>query len=389
MKEEFVQFLWSEGLLVPKDFTLADSRKGKVLARGSWNHNSGPDFKDAIIQIDKTTWVGHVEMHIKASEWYAHGHHLDGAYANVVLHVVVEHDTEVLDSNGRQLPVLVIPAELILPYERAYEKWIAQKGVLPCAQLFPSTPKSVVQVWISTMAEERYKHRVEFGWKILEATRGNVELTHWILLARIIAAPFNSDSMEMLMRRIPIILIRRKSWDWRSFEQWMMAISGLTEEKQSDYHEKVFGVEPMTRSQWTYGRLRPPSFPEERVRQLAWVFYSRMMEGSTKHFWNSNFWKGYTGKVKPGVSTLERWHLNMVPYLGLGSWQEGWTSVAEWKAMKPEKNRVTKMFESIGLTVSSALESQALLEIHQKYCGMKKCLNCAVGKYHLKAKEYD
>ncbi|KAB2809737.1 DUF2851 family protein [Phaeocystidibacter luteus] len=389
MKEEFVQFLWAEELILPSEFKLEDNRAGKVLARGKWNHNSGPDFKDAIVQIDRTTWVGHVEMHLKASDWFAHGHHTDPAYSNVILHVVVKSDAEVHDFQGRTIPVLVVPEEEVLSFQETYDRWLANKGILPCSGFLAATPGPLIQTWLMNMAEERYKRRVEFGWEVLESTKGNVELTHWILLARIMGAPTNSDSMEMLMRRLPIISIRRKTWSWDDFEKWVMAVSGLSGEMQTTYQQKVFGVEPMSKAQWTWGRLRPPSFPEQRVRQFAWVFYSRMIEGSQKLFWKTSFWEPFLTGRRPGKSTLETWHLNMVPYLGLGSWTEGWTSAEKWRELVPEKNHVTKIFEDIGLSLDSALESQALLEIHQEYCQMKKCLNCAVGKYHLIAKDYD
>jgi|GEM_PF-6296786 len=49
----------------------------------------------AKLQLDDIIWVGHVEMHCKGSDWYAHHHHLDAAFDNVVLHVVWEDDTPV------------------------------------------------------------------------------------------------------------------------------------------------------------------------------------------------------------------------------------------------------------------------------------------------------
>ena len=51
---------------------------------------------NAQVKIGNTTWAGNVEIHQKSSEWNKHRHTTDSAYNNVVLHVVYEHDEEVL-----------------------------------------------------------------------------------------------------------------------------------------------------------------------------------------------------------------------------------------------------------------------------------------------------
>ena len=47
-------------------------------------------------------------MHCKGSDWYAHHHHLDAAYDNVVLHVFWEDDTPVFTSDNKQIPTIVL-----------------------------------------------------------------------------------------------------------------------------------------------------------------------------------------------------------------------------------------------------------------------------------------
>jgi len=57
---------------------------------------------------------GDVELHLVASGWRAHGHHVDPAYARVVLHVVGANDSRALTTahaGGRAVPMLVLRAQ--------------------------------------------------------------------------------------------------------------------------------------------------------------------------------------------------------------------------------------------------------------------------------------
>jgi hypothetical protein len=65
-----------------------DSEKLEIISPGVHNHNQGPDFLNAKIRIGETLWVGNVEIHIDAEDWFNHKHHNDPKYGNVILHVV-------------------------------------------------------------------------------------------------------------------------------------------------------------------------------------------------------------------------------------------------------------------------------------------------------------
>ena len=51
-----------------------------------------------------------------------------------------------------------------------------------------------------------------------------------------------------------------------------------------------------------------------------------------------------------------------------------------WAAsIKAEKNSTISAFFSLGVPVSSALDSQALMQLKNQYCDQKKCLACSFG----------
>jgi len=74
MKEEFLWYLWKFKLF-NTNLRLKSGEKITILRTGTQNSDSGPDFFNALIKIGETTWAGNVEMHVKSSEWYKHGHH--------------------------------------------------------------------------------------------------------------------------------------------------------------------------------------------------------------------------------------------------------------------------------------------------------------------------
>ena len=114
--EAFVQKLWNEQRFFDTNMESIDRRAIRVIKPGVWNHNEGPDFMHAEIEIDGKLYVGDVEIHVRSSEWYTHKHHLNSRYNRVILHAVYFDDginLRIRLQNNKRVPTL----ELL--------KWIA------------------------------------------------------------------------------------------------------------------------------------------------------------------------------------------------------------------------------------------------------------------------
>ena len=114
--EVSVQKWWHEQRFFDTNMTSIDRRAIRVLKPGIWNHNEGPDFMHAEVEINGKLHVGDVEIHVQSSEWYAHKHHLNSRYNRVILHAVFFNDDFNLRTrlqNNKRVPTL----ELL--------KWIA------------------------------------------------------------------------------------------------------------------------------------------------------------------------------------------------------------------------------------------------------------------------
>ncbi len=87
--ELILQSVWNDQLIGGELHT-ADGRVVRVVHPGIWNFGEGPDFQRAILEFDGARRHGDVEVHHRPSMWYAHGHHENDLYDNVILHVVLD-----------------------------------------------------------------------------------------------------------------------------------------------------------------------------------------------------------------------------------------------------------------------------------------------------------
>jgi len=107
MNEEFLHYLWKYRLLEPELRTVLGDRL-IIIHPGEHNRDGGPDFFNARLKINNTTWAGNVEIHVQASGWYKHKHHEDSAYDNIILHAVYDNDVDVKRLSEEKIPALVM-----------------------------------------------------------------------------------------------------------------------------------------------------------------------------------------------------------------------------------------------------------------------------------------
>ncbi|MGM9685397.1 MAG: DUF2851 family protein, partial [Bacteroidaceae bacterium] len=93
--EELIHYVWKHKIFPLKALATTDGHPIEVIDPGLHNHGAGPDFFNAKVRIDGQLWVGNVEIHVRASDWFRHNHQSDPAYDNVILHVVGIDDAKV------------------------------------------------------------------------------------------------------------------------------------------------------------------------------------------------------------------------------------------------------------------------------------------------------
>ena len=89
LRRIYLQAVWQHQRIRRDELKTAEGTPIRILHPGFRSVEGGPDFRGAVIQIgNETPKSGDVEVDIRASGWRAHGHYINKAFTNVILHVI-------------------------------------------------------------------------------------------------------------------------------------------------------------------------------------------------------------------------------------------------------------------------------------------------------------
>lgn len=157
--EDLIHYCWKHKLFPLTGLKTTDEQKVEVIDPGLHNRNAGPDFFNAKVKIGGTLWVGNIEIHDKASDWFLHRHEKDVHYNNVILHVVESSDTVVKKQNGDVPPQMELPVPTSV--RAHYEELVKTDDYPPCYKIIPSLSQLMVHSWMSALQTERLEQRTK------------------------------------------------------------------------------------------------------------------------------------------------------------------------------------------------------------------------------------
>lgn len=421
--EKLLHYVWKHKIFPLEMLRTTSGQPVEVIDPGLPTMNAGPDFFNAKLKIEGTLWVGNVEIHRQASDWFRHGHDRDKSYDTVILHVVGVSDCEVYRTNGELIPQLLLPCPDTI--RQRYNELKQTDIYPPCYSIFGILPQLTVHSWLSALQVERFEQKARIISKRLEQFNQHWEDVFFITLARNFGFGLNGDAFESWANHIPFRSVDKHRDNLFQVEAFFLGQAGLLEEETDDrdmYHQKLqkefrylqhkFDLPtPMSVDQWRFLRLRPGNFPHVRLAQLAYLYhkeqalFSRIMEaetldavkkilaGGTSLYWEEhfNFRKTSSRRTKRvGENALNLIVINtVIPFLyayGLHKADEMLCERATCflEALKAENNYVTRLWSGAGLPVYTAADSQALLQLQKEYCEKKDCLRCRFGFEYLR-----
>ena len=430
MREEFLYYLW-ENRLTDKTLSTTEGESVEVVATGFRNTNSGPDFLEAKIQIGDKLWAGHVEIHVKSSDWNRHGHQTDKAYKNVILHVVYENDTKVND-----IPTMELKGRFDETLFANYQRFISSKSWIPCEKSIAQVPVFTRLSWLDRMAVERLESKSEAVTKILNANQFDWEDALYKLLMRYFGLKVNNEAFEYLSNILPFKTLLKHADNLLQVEAMLMGCAGFLEDDFTEDYPMLlkrefsamkakFNLLTMPAERWKFLRMRPSNFPTIRLAQLAQLIhkngpmFSKIREAkdatevkalfdvAASEYWEMHWRFGvglsYHGsrnddvrlpqcysptKSKQkhlGTATADLLIINaVVPLLFCYGKLHKDESICETalqflEETEAEDNAIIRHFAQCGIAAQNAMQTQALLHLYNMYCKRKRCLECRIG----------
>ena len=210
--EAFVQKLWNEKRFFDTQMEAIDRRTIRVLKPGIWNHNEGPDFMHAEIEIDGRLQIGDVEIHVRSSEWYAHKHHLNSRYNRVILHAVFFNDDFNLRmrlQNGKRIPTLELLKWIAVDTGDLYDDPEDTTAEGLCRVTGKPLNMEVLKGVFESLGRERFLEKVE-SMRLLR-TRLDFEQLLYEGIMEALGYARNSKAMRELAQHVPFADLAQKS----------------------------------------------------------------------------------------------------------------------------------------------------------------------------------
>lgn len=422
MKEDFLHYVWRYKKFATSGLKTHSGQEIVILQTGQFNTASGPDFFNARIRTDGQIWAGNVEMHVRSSDWYAHGHETDPAYDNVILHVVWEHDAEIYDAAQQPLPTLVlksyVPDQLLKNYDALMK---VKRSHINCEYAFADIDKWVKDHWFERLYMERLEQKTNHIYTLLSHCHNDWEAVLFRLLARYFGTKVNADAFESMAANTPFSVVRKSADDALRLEALFFGQSGLLDKDSTHAHFAALKNEYQYQSHKyqldnrgvlrpQFFRLRPPNFPTIRLSQLAQLYHQNtvlfqsmveaqkvetfyaLLKVKASDFWDTHY--HFEAPSKKSSKFLTRSFIDVLlinavfPLLfAYAQKQEKANAdkILHWMAtLSPENNRFTQIFQNLQPVNNHALCSQALLQLYHEYCAKNRCLSCAFGNFLLK-----
>ena len=227
MKEDVLQYIWKFQYYNCNELLSTDGDGIQVIHPGSHNINQGPDFTQAKIKINDTLWAGNVELHLNSSHWNLHGHSADNNFNNIILHVVWNHDIEIKDVNGNNLPTLELQSRVSKLLLERYRQIMDVAKFIPCEKQVHQVNELTLSSWKQRLVAERLISRSENILSILKETNYHWEETFWWLISSNFGLKINTDVFQKIAKALPLSVLAKHKNSIIQIEALLFGQAGL------------------------------------------------------------------------------------------------------------------------------------------------------------------
>lgn len=416
MKEELIQYFWRTHKFKSDKLFTTQGNVLEIIDPGKLNRDSGPDFSMARIKIDGQLWVGNIEIHINASDWYQHKHQYDPAYQSIILHVVWEEDLKIHYPSNQAIPCLELKEIIQKSLLDNYERLMNNSAWIPCEFQLDIVDMEKLSIGLNAFLVEKLMKKTHEIEQIFIKTNKDWDKTFHIWFARAFGLNLNATAFEMLATNMDNMLAEKLKSQPEILEAVAFATAGLLDGETSEYaiqlqntynnYNKLEKPPMLKAGTFKYFRTRPANFPTIRIAQwLEWLKSQEKPLETILHidsgkqlfealklplegFWATHFsFNAGTNDQKPstGKDFAELLMINAIsPFIffyGKMTQQELYQDRAVdcLDQMNGERNAIISKFKALNFPAKTASQTQSLLWMKKHYCEQKRCLECCVG----------
>ncbi len=414
MNEEILQYLWNFKKFQSFDFVSIDGKNIEILDFGQWNKNSGPDFLFAKIKIDDIVFVGNIEIHTKASDWFFHNHSGNPEFENLILHAVYINDCDIPELEKQNIPTLELKNYIDEALIQKHQNLRQEHSFIPCENLFD---KEKIPLFFE---EEVLLKKLDFKSESLELSlkknQNNYEAVLFQNLAYTFGLKVNAEIFLQLAESLDFSVINKIKQNQTQLEALLFGICGFLEtprdemmtiwKREFDFLKVKFNLSDF-QIHPKFSKLRPPNFPTIRLSQFVNLYhsqpnlFSKIIEAKTiedlyfifnnisaSEYWNNHF---NFGKISPVKSQkllsqdfIDLIMINSILPIKYFYHKNHNPEIVDdifdfYRQLKAENNSVLDGWKSLGTNFQNALQTQAFLYQYKTFCTQKKCLNCGIG----------
>ncbi|MBA2613119.1 MAG: DUF2851 family protein [Bacteroidetes bacterium] len=420
--EDLLQFLWQYKILKPLPFITTSGKSISVLKNGELNKDSGPDFFNAQIKVEEVVLVGNIEVHIKTSDWLKHKHQQDKNYDNIILHVVYEHDADLMQNKINNVEVLELKNLIAESTLATYHQLNTSKAKIACHNQLAGVNELKFISWLERMTFERLEGKVRALEDYFSSVKGDYTQTFYSLLLRNFGFNVNSLPFELLAKNLPITILLKHSDNLLQLEALLLGASGLLEnqfedkyilqlQNEFDYLKNKYRIISLNKDIFKFSKLRPANFPTIRLAQFAKLINTKpglfiapydfsnyeeivlALKINLDGYWKNHY--NMDGKLTSkdltlGLTSIENLIINtFAPFYFFYSKRTGKEEMTNLAVellnnCDFEQNAKTKLFNEKKPVLKTAADSQAAINLYDNYCSKKACLKCGVAASLLK-----
>lgn len=364
ISESFICKIWEN----PEYYSGLQTTEGndiRIIDYGARNYDSGPDYKNAKIQIDEKTLNGDIEIHRDFKNWEEHNHQKDRRYNSVVLHVVLWDSKERKSPKlriKRDLPTVILSNFLKKSIHDIWQEIInkpSEKLVLPCSNINDEVETSTISRWMEELSFERLQlrsnriitrilehHKItglpvkkkilweqvlyEFIFEALGFSKNKVQMMKLASSADVFSTKRNLKNAAALQLQAILFGSSGLLFDVRTKDFYIDEIKSLW--KQFEPKTQKTGL---SRADWNFFRQRPGNFPTKRIaygsqilhkilnqnllKQIVEIFRSasfnirecsksiiHLFEAANDEYWETYYDFGKKSKNKSGLIGKQR-----------------------------------------------------------------------------------